>query len=251
MPKIIHRTILLLLLVAMFPPLLVARARALRSDQPRVHLIQDMDNQPKLRAQHAFDLFADDRAMRAHPPGTVPVSDAQLDDHFHRGLVDGAWATDFPAHVPMSAATLERGQERFNIYCAPCHGESGNGHGPVSVRAQELQLLGKATWVVPTAMYDPTVLPQPVGQLFNTITYGIRTMPAYGPQIPEADRWAIVAWVKAIQRSQVANWDELPGEKRDQLEDVRRQAAEEARRAAEEAARRAAEQERNAEGRIE
>ncbi|MCL4210855.1 MAG: cytochrome c [Phycisphaeraceae bacterium] len=255
MPKIISRVALILVLLAMFPPLLVFRARAVRSDQPRIHLIQDMDNQPKFRAQHANDMFLDGRAMRPHVPGTVAreheiggvkTGGTLLDDHYHRGLVNGVWATDFPPQAPLSRELLERGRERFNIYCAPCHGESGNGLGPVAVRAAELQMIGQAAWVAPKAVFDPEVLPQPVGQLYNTVTHGVRTMAGYASQVPEQDRWAIVAWVKALQRSQVASWDDLSPAVREELRREREKAirdeAEAAARRAEEAARRAAQQ---------
>jgi len=224
MPKIITRSLVVLVLLAMFPPLLVARARSVNSELPRVHIIQDMDNQPRYRAQDPSELFADQRAMRPFPDGTVPRGQRSLDEHLQFGLGEDGWATTFPDEVPLNRATLQRGRERFNIYCSPCHGESGDGRGMVALRAQELMEVGKATWVMPTAFHDPTVLEKPVGNLFNTITNGIRTMPAYGPQIPVKDRWAIVAWVKALQRSQVATWDDLPPEQRNRLEAQRREA---------------------------
>lgn len=246
MPKIITRALLILILLAMFPPLLVALARVKNSDKPPVHPIQDMDNQPPLRAQHPYVLFADSRAMRAHPLGTVARGRLDLDDHFYRGIVDGAWATDFPPRAPFNERTLARGEARFNIYCTPCHGESGDGRGVVALRAMELRESGLApAWVEPKPVFDPETMKRPVGELFNIVTNGINTMPAYAPQIPEADRWAIVAWVKVLQRAAVADWDEIPPDTRTELELQRQQAikeAEEARkareaRAAEEAAR--------------
>lgn len=246
MPKIITRALVVLVLLAMFPPLLVARARALNSDLPRVHLIQDMDNQPKFRAQAASEIFADGRAERPHPAGTVAQGALNDDAHFHLGLVDGEWATTFPSKAPLSEAALARGRERFGIYCTPCHGVSGDGKGVVALRAAELRNTAKApTWVDPKPVYDPVTLTRPVGQLFTIISNGINTMPAYGPQIPEADRWAIVAWVKALQRSQAASWNDLPADERDRLMDardeaIRQAAADAARAAAEAAARRAA-----------
>lgn len=237
MPKIITRVLVLLILLAMFPPLLVALARAKRSDMPRVHLIQDMDNQPKSRAQAANEIFADGRSMRPHVDGTVPRGGLDLDDHFNRGIVEGQWATDFPQQTPLSRELIARGENRFNIYCAPCHSPSGSGLGMIAQRAAMLQQQGKApAWVAPKAIYDPTAIVRPVGELFNIVTNGINTMAGYGPQIPEADRWAIVAWVKVLQRSQVASWNELSEEDRARLERDRELAIEEAARRAEEEA---------------
>jgi mono/diheme cytochrome c family protein len=237
MPKIITRALVVLILLAMFPPLLVAMVRSKRSELPRVHLIQDMDNQPKLRAQAVSEIFADGRAERPHVEGTVARGGLRLDEHFHRGIVDGQWATDFPEAAPLSRELIARGENRFNIYCAPCHSPSGNGQGMVAQRAAVLQQQGKApAWVAPKAIYDPTAIVRPVGELFNIVTNGINTMSGYGPQIPEADRWAIVAWVKVLQRSQVASWNEISAGDRASLEADRQRAIEEAARlAAEEA----------------
>jgi mono/diheme cytochrome c family protein len=134
----------------------------------------------------------------------------EADDHFERGRVDGDWATTFP--VPVTEGLMERGRQRFEIYCAPCHGLNGTGRGMVARRADELAELGKATWVPPASVHDETVRSRPVGQLFNTITYGVRNMPAYGPQIPTADRWAIVAYVRALQRAWHATLDDVPAD---------------------------------------
>ncbi|MGI9013726.1 MAG: c-type cytochrome [Phycisphaerales bacterium] len=242
MPKIITRTLLILILLAMFPPLVVALKRSRPTDLPPLHPIQDMDNQVRLRAQHEFEFFADGRAMRAHPAGTVARGGLRVDDHFYRGLVDGQWATSFPEQATMSDALLARGQERFNIYCSPCHGESGNGLGMVAVRAATLLEQGEApTWVAPKPVFDPETLKRPIGELFNIVTHGINTMSGYGGQIPEADRWAIVAWVKVLQQAGVGSWDDVPAEQVERLQTEQREAREEAaREAAEEAAKQAA-----------
>ncbi len=229
MPKIITRTLVLLILLAMFPPLFVAMARAKYSDKPRIHLIQDMDNQSKFRAQAVNEMFADQRSERPHVEGTVPRGGLNDDEHFTRGLVNGQWATDFPPQMPLTIETIRRGQDRFTIYCAPCHGQSGNGRGMIAERAAALQQQGKApAWVAPKAIYDPTAIIRPVGELYNIITNGINTMSGYASQVPVADRWAIVAWVKVLQRSQVASWDELSPDVRTQLEQAREEAIREA-----------------------
>jgi mono/diheme cytochrome c family protein len=206
-PVWMKRLGILLGLAALIPPLLVARARVSTSESPRIHIIPDMDNQEKFKAQSRNDLFRDGRAMRPPVAGTVARDGLEADSHLYRGLVDDKWAETFP--MPVTPALLERGRARFNIYCAVCHGLSGYGDGPIAVRAEQLQLQGKATWVPPTSYHEGDPPTRPVGHLFNTITNGIRNMPAYGDQIPPEDRWAIVAYVKALMKSQAARLEDV------------------------------------------
>ena len=112
-----------------------------------------------------------------------------------------------PPVFPLSVDFLKRGQERFNIYCAPCHGDSGYGDGMVAVRAAELQKKQPDAvngWGTPQNLHEAKILGRPDGHLYNTITNGIRNMPAYDKQISIPDRWAIVAYLRALQRSQNA-----------------------------------------------
>ncbi len=171
-----------------------------------------MDQQPKFKAQSGNPLFADGRAMRPPVAGAVARGEAGLDTLFHRGQSVGRWAETFP--VPLTEESLRRGQERFDIYCAPCHGLAGRGDGIVNVRADRLQ---EGTWAPPADLTGDLVVDRPVGHLYNTITNGIRNMPAYGAQIPERDRWAIVAYVRALQRSRHATVDDVPPELRPAL----------------------------------
>lgn len=206
MPKGIKYAILILICLATIPPAVYARMRAVHSSRPRIHIVQDMDNQPKYRAQHANPLFADGRAMRPPVPGTIARGELYEDEHEHLGVVGGDWAKTFPPSVPVTMELVRRGQDRFNIYCRPCHGAAGYGDGMVNRRAMELMGAGVngTTWVQPKSVHEQQIREQPVGQLFNTVTNGVRTMPSYGDQIPVRDRWAIVAYVKALQRSQTA-----------------------------------------------
>ena len=222
MPKIFIYGTIVVIFLAMIPPAVIAWARAVNSSQPRIHLIQDMDNQPKFRAQHANALFADGRAMRPPITGTVARGGLNEDDHYYRGISNGQWAATFPPQVALTMDLLQRGQERFNIYCQPCHGLAGYGDGMVNKRAMVLMNLGVngTTWVQPKSVHEQQIREQPVGQYFNTITNGVRNMPAYGPQIPVADRWAIVAYVRALQRSQNARPDDALPAQRVQLRSV-------------------------------
>lgn len=227
MPKAIIYIGLVLIIIAMIPPALIARSRAVPSEKTRIHIIQDMDVQAKFTAQGVNPLFADNRAMRPPVPGTVARGGLDDDSHYNRGVVTSEtgevqWADTLPSQVPLTMALLDRGQERYNIFCTPCHGESGYGDGMIHVRAMELvtagSLGGGTTWVQPRSVHDPEVRDQPVGQLFNTVTHGIRQMAGYESQIPVDDRWAIVAYVKALQRSQHARIEDVPAELRNSLE---------------------------------
>ncbi len=209
-PKWLVYTSLCLIALAFIPPALIARQRTTPSERRRIHIIQDMDNQYKFRAQHGNELFADTRAMRPPVEGTVARGELFEDDHLYKGVADQAWAETFPPQVELNAEFFARGQEQFNIYCRPCHGEAGYGDGIVNERAMELMAtaVNGTTWVQAKSVHDATVRDQPVGQLYNSITNGVRNMAAYSAQIDVRDRWAIVAYVKALQRSQHA----LPGD---------------------------------------
>lgn len=212
MPRSLRLALIALAVVALVPFAFLFKARYTQSPLPRVHPIQGMDNQPKYKAQRANPVFADGRAERPPVAGTVARGQLRNDDRFYRGLENGQWVASIPVEV--NAALLHRGQERYGIYCSPCHGLSGYGDGIVGVRADRLQ---EGTWVPPANLHDDQVRQRADGHIFNTITNGIRTMSAYGPIIPEQDRWAIVAYVRALQRSQHGTVDDVPADLRARL----------------------------------
>lgn len=113
------------------------------------------------------------------------------------------------------AQLMKRGQQRFNIYCSTCHGLEGYGDGLVSRRAAQLE---QPTWVKPLSLHDEPVQQQPVGKLFRTITHGIRKMPGYGSQVSPADRWAIVLYIKALQRAKNASASDVPASELEKLQ---------------------------------
>ncbi len=230
LPKSVGMVMLTLAIVALIPPLLIARARVTKSDKPRWHTFTDMDYQPKFKPQTTSTLFADGRADRPPVPGTVAHGELRTDDPLYRGLEDGGvipaetetedgqeiavpWITEIP--LPITDSLMQRGRQRFDIYCAPCHGLSGDGNGLVAIRARELQ---QSTWVPPASLHTDPVRQQAVGQLFHSITNGVRKMPAYGSQISVEDRWAIVLYIRALQRSQNASPEDVP---RSELETMR------------------------------
>jgi mono/diheme cytochrome c family protein len=188
------------------PLVLFARGRVQQSETPRIQLAQDMGTQPKYREQQTSEIFADGRADRPHVPGTVARGQVQEDDHYYRGYTlktaangksTPTFLQGFPSQVKVDMKLLEHGQQRFNIYCAACHGIDGYGKGMIEIRSEELGMTFNVK-----SLHDPDVRARPDGHIFNTITNGIRNMPSYSSQIPVADRWAIIAYVRALQLSQ-------------------------------------------------
>ncbi len=216
------------------PLALVALKRTSKTEKPPIHIFQDMDVQPKLKAQAFNETFADGRAMRPRLEGAVARGRLFADDHMYRGYRPGqtiksaagadepAWYVGYPDGVVVDMALLERGRERYNIFCAPCHSETGDGQGMINRRAITVGAAGTG-WVQPTNLHlvDEKTGKRsfgealyPNGKLFNTITHGARTMKGYASQVPAEDRWAIIAYVRALQISQGTKLDELPAEDR-------------------------------------
>lgn len=210
----IYLTVILLTLL-LLPPVIIARFRAMPSDKPRVHIIQNMDNMSRFKAQQASPLFLDGRAMRPPMDGTVARGELVEDEHKRLGWSGDAWATTLPEGLDPDMRLMERGRERFGIYCSICHGIAGYGDGIVHQRADALlsnpTIANGTTWVQPKNIHDPEVRVQPIGQIYSSITNGIRNMAGYASQIPIEDRWAIAFYVKALQRSQNAAPGDLGG----------------------------------------
>jgi mono/diheme cytochrome c family protein len=126
------------------------------------------------------------------------------DDALYTGMRDGAFVSN---PLALDRQTLARGQERFNIYCTPCHDRTGSGRGIVALRS---------SWLA-SDLTEPRVRQMPDGQIFDTITHGKRTMPGYRFQIDEQDRWAIVAYVRALERAAAGTVADVPEELRGEL----------------------------------
>ena len=190
------------------------RSRFSHSPEPRVHFIQDMDNQVKVKTQHASEVFDDGRAIRPKIAGTVSRQNFWNDAHLTAGYTQ-TWNADkkawdvkfddtFPQSIQVDDKLLMHGQKKFNTYCMPCHGYDGMGNGPVNFRAAEIQANGATgmSWVQPSNLTDAARVARADGHIYNTITNGIRNMAGYGAAIPDPhDRWAIVAYVRALQVS--------------------------------------------------
>lgn len=177
--------------------------REMPSEKPPIHLNPDMDKQPKYKAQSESEFFADRSAMRQPVPGTVPADQIDEDPAFFTGI-DQQGDTVAHSPLPVTMLSLERGRERFNIYCSPCHGRVGDGQGIMVSRG----------YVPPPSFHDDRIRVLSDGHIFDVITNGIRNMPAYRHQIPPEDRWAIVNYLRALQRSQHATMEDIPVERR-------------------------------------
>ncbi|MDB6153219.1 MAG: cccA [Chthoniobacteraceae bacterium] len=190
----------------------LAGFRGQHSGLPPIEIFPDMKHQPKYQAQHSSNFFADGRAARKPVDGTIPLGYtlagrylqvgakngplkpqgfSNLPDYYNTGKLGDSYGDGFPLEV--SAQLIDRGEERFNINCAICHGRTGYGNGIV-------QKIGN--WATVANLQDERIRVMPDGQIFSTITNGKNTMGAYGPQIAVEDRWAIVAYLRALQRSQ-------------------------------------------------
>lgn len=164
---------------------------------------KDMQEQPRQGEPQESSLFADQRGARPQPAHTVARGEVQEDSFFSTGILEGENGYRVELNVMPYAVTmemLERGQERFNIYCAPCHSRVGNGMGEVVRRGYK-----------PAAnLQDQVRQAQPVSHYYYVITHGYGNMPDYAAQIAPADRWAIAAYVRALQLSQNATMQDLP-----------------------------------------
>jgi mono/diheme cytochrome c family protein len=168
-------------------------ARGCTSSRPPIHLNPSMDDQPKVLPQTASTFFYDGASMRQPVPGTVPIGGLKEDTAFFTGKgADGQFVAAIPHAV--DDALVERGRQRYTIYCQPCHDARGDGRGILFQRGN-----------VPTATFhQDKILKYADGQIFDVITNGVGLMPAYRWPIPPADRWAIVAHVRELQRERQA-----------------------------------------------
>jgi mono/diheme cytochrome c family protein len=157
-----------------------------------------MQNQPKFVPQRSTTFFADGRSVRPQVAHTVARGQLDEDSFFNTGLIDGKEADALP--FPVSMAVLARGQERFNIYCTPCHSRVGNGAGMIVQRGYK-----------PAGNFHSSrILAEPLGHYFHVMTNGYGAMPDYSAQLTPADRWSVAAYIRALQFSQNARQFEVP-----------------------------------------
>jgi mono/diheme cytochrome c family protein len=170
---------------------------------------QDMHDQPKYTALQETDFFADGQASR--PPVSNTVARGQLNEDMllTTGKVGADDATVFP--FPVTEQVMARGRERFNVFCSPCHGQTGLGDGMIVRRGYRR----------PPALGEQRLIDSPVGHIFDVITNGFGAMPDYADQVPVNDRWAITAYVRALQLSTHASIDDVPAADRARLDENR------------------------------
>jgi len=161
---------------------------------------QDMHDTPRVDAYEATDAFPDGRGNRTPVEGTVARGHLNDDELLYTGKINGQLADEFP--FPVTKTVLERGQERFNIYCSPCHGRTGMGNGMIVSRGLR----------PPPSYHDEKLRTQPVGHFFDVMTNGFGAMPDYKAQISAEDRWRIAAYVRVLQFSHAALEKDVPAE---------------------------------------
>lgn len=175
------------------------------SRQTPIFVFPDMRFQGRYDPQVDRPFFSDNRSSREPVPGTVAVGMLKEDESFYTGLSGNQYIGRNPRKI--DADLLQYGQRRFNTYCTPCHDRTGQGRGIVAQRA---------IWI-PTNLTEDRVKQFNDGEIFNVITHGRRSMPSYRFQISEADRWAIIAYVRVLQRATESTIDEVPADQRSSL----------------------------------
>lgn len=195
-----RRTLVLALVAAL--AVVAAGCRGGTSRKPPIHLNPNMDNQVLFKPQAADPFAADGRAARAPLAGTVRAGSYSTDEHLTAGTVGGQPAATLPPSIPLTTSLLLRGQQRYDIYCAPCHDVTGGGKGTVVHRGM----------LPPPTFHDARLRAQGVGYFYQVITNGVRNMPAYGAQVPVNDRWAIAAYVRALQNAHDARLNQIPAD---------------------------------------
>ena len=167
---------------------------------------QDMHDAPRLDALEASTFFSDGSAARVAVANTVARGQLREDEHLYAGRVNGQPATEFP--MPVTMEMMERGRERFDVFCSPCHGQTGVGNGMIVQRG----------FRQPPSYHEERLVNAPVGYFFDVMTNGFGAMQDYSAQVPVADRWAIAAYIRALQFSRRASVDDVPADRRAELD---------------------------------
>lgn len=223
------RTFFAFFIFSIVAVLCFAGLRGTKSQNPPIEIFRDMDHQPKYLPQHTSSFFADGRAERKPVAGTVPmgyeskgahlqvparngtfksVGFTNQPDYYDTGSIGDVYGDGFPTELVIDEAFIQRGHERFDINCSPCHGKAGQGNG----------IMSQFGVVAIANLLDERIRIQPDGQIYATITNGKNTMGAYGPVIAVDDRWAIVSYIRALQKSQSLKLADLPEAQQKELQ---------------------------------
>lgn len=206
--------------LSFFAALLLGGCRGMKSERTPIHLNPNMDHQERFEEQEANPIFANATSMRGASmrmpiPGTIARGHLRTTENapFEMGRdASGAFVSAIP--LPVTESLLDRGQERYDIFCAPCHGQAGDGLGIIMAGNG-----GQGYGFVPAPTYHSEFIRGvPDGYLYDVITNGVRTMPSYAHEISPEDRWAVVAYIRALQRSQDAGPEDVPQPEIDRLE---------------------------------
>lgn len=180
--------------------LVFASCRGQISEKPPVHPNMNMDQQPRMEAQEVNKFFEDNRSMRQPVEGTIARGFKKEDVAYYEGTnANGEWIADIP--VDVTKELLYRGQDRYDVYCSVCHGGTGAGDGII--------MTGNYGYVPAPTYHQDRLREAPDGEIYSAIYNGVRTMPSYATQIKVEDRWAIVAYIRALQASQNVSEDEI------------------------------------------
>jgi hypothetical protein len=178
------------------------------STKPPLEVFSDMDRQSKYKPQGESAFFADGRADRPLPAGVVAQGDLNDDPHLAHGKdATGEFVAGYPVSLPIDGKFLARGRERYEIYCTPCHGSMADGRGIVS----------QYGWGGPINLHDDRIRSMAEGEIFNTISLGKNTMYGYAEKLTISDRWAVIAYVRALQRSQNGRINDVPASHKAEL----------------------------------
>jgi mono/diheme cytochrome c family protein len=167
---------------------------------------QDMHDAPRYNPLRASVFFANGSSARPLLANTVARGQLREDRHLYEGIVDGKPAETFP--FPITDQVMRRGQERYTVFCTPCHGRTGEGNGMIVERG----------FRKPPSYHEDRLRNAPVGYFYDVMTHGFGAMQDYASQLPVADRWAIAAYIRALQFSQRAVVDDVPADKRPELD---------------------------------
>ncbi len=167
---------------------------------------QDMHDAPSYDPLQATNFFANGAASRPLVPNTVARGQLRADEHLYTGKINGQVANEFP--MPVTKQVLDRGQERFNVYCSPCHGRTGEGNGIIVQRG----------FRQPPSYHEERLRNVPVGYFFDVMTNGFGAMQDYSAQVTVPDRWAIAAYIRVLQLSRSATVNDVPADRRGDLD---------------------------------